>query len=29
VNRAGFVGGFFLREDGAHVPSQQVLPRIA
>jgi hypothetical protein len=29
VNRAGFIGGLFLREDGAYVPSQQVLPRIA
>jgi hypothetical protein len=29
VNRTGFIGGLFLREDGAHVSSQQVLPGTA
>lgn len=29
LNRTGFFGGLFLREDGAHVESNEVLPRAA
>ena len=29
VNRTGFIGGLFLREDGAHGTTQQVLPGVA
>ena len=29
VNRTGFIGGLFLREDGAHVPKEQVRPGTA
>jgi len=28
VNRTGFIGGLFLREDGAHVPKEQVRPEL-
>jgi hypothetical protein len=29
MNRTGFLGGLFLREDGAHVPRNEILPRAA
>jgi len=29
LNRTGFIGGLIPREDGAHAPTQQVLPGAA
>jgi hypothetical protein len=29
LNRTGFIGGLFLREDGAHVPKEPVRPGTA
>jgi hypothetical protein len=29
MNRTGFIGGLFVREDGAHAPKEQVRPGAA
>ncbi len=29
MNRSGFIGGLYLREDGANVPTKQVCPGAA